>query len=247
MYRALTSFTTKDYDIKYKQILEDDFTTEDEITEFLNVGYIEVYDGSLEITENGIYDVKDYQTADVNVGGGIDFAYAKIDPTMPYTTTNNIKDLITEIDMNGIKLEEMGNFFYSLKKLTTILNLDTSEATGLSSTFNTCQSLVTIPEIDTSKVTNFTYCFGGCTNLQNVPVLNMSKITIFTNIQGVFNQCPALTNQSLNNIMESLATINNLSYNKNLKWVGLSETQATTCTTLSNWQALANKGWTTGY
>jgi hypothetical protein len=69
MYRALTSFTTKDYDIRYKQILQDDFTTEDEITEFLNVGYIEVYDGSIDITENGIYDVEIYDTANVNVEG----------------------------------------------------------------------------------------------------------------------------------------------------------------------------------
>lgn len=67
MYRALVSFTTKDYDIKYKEILQDDFTTLDEITEFLDVGYIEVYDGSIEITENGIYDVKDYDTVNANV------------------------------------------------------------------------------------------------------------------------------------------------------------------------------------
>lgn len=43
MYIALTSFATKDYDIRRKQILEDDFTSQDEITELLRIGYIEVY------------------------------------------------------------------------------------------------------------------------------------------------------------------------------------------------------------
>jgi hypothetical protein len=69
MYRALESFTTKDYDVRRKQLLEDDFTTEDEIQEFLNIGYIEAYDGMIEITENGQYDVEEYDVADVNVEG----------------------------------------------------------------------------------------------------------------------------------------------------------------------------------
>ena len=70
MYRALESFTTKNYDIKRKQLLNDNFTTQNEIEEFLNIGYIEIYDSILEITENGQYNVEDYETADVNVSGG---------------------------------------------------------------------------------------------------------------------------------------------------------------------------------
>lgn len=67
MYRATLSFTTKNYDVRKNQILAEDFTTQDEIDEFLNIGYIVVYDDTLEITQNGLYDVEDYQKADVDV------------------------------------------------------------------------------------------------------------------------------------------------------------------------------------
>ena len=70
MYRALESFATKNYDVKRKQLLEDDFTTAEEIQDLLNAGYIEVDTGAIKITENGQYNVEDYDLAKVNVEGG---------------------------------------------------------------------------------------------------------------------------------------------------------------------------------
>ena len=55
-----------------------------------------------------------------------------------------------------------------------------------------------------------------------------------------------LTNDSLNNILE-MCKNSVMSSNKTLKYIGLSSTQATTCTTLSNWAACESAGWTTGY
>ena len=69
MYRALESFTTKNYDVKRKQILAEDFTTPEEIQDLLNAGYIKVDDGSINITENGQYNVDSYDIAVVNVEG----------------------------------------------------------------------------------------------------------------------------------------------------------------------------------
>lgn len=90
MYKALQSFTTKKYDIHRTQILEDDFTNQDEINEFLNIGYIVEYDGTIEITENGQYDVEDYETADVNVSGGGEVNFQSKDITITENGTTTI-------------------------------------------------------------------------------------------------------------------------------------------------------------
>lgn len=79
MYIALTSFTTKDYDVKKNQILQDDFTTAEEIQDLLNANYIKTFDKLIEITENGQYDVTDYEQADVNVEGSSEEVNALID------------------------------------------------------------------------------------------------------------------------------------------------------------------------
>lgn len=246
MYRALTSFTTKDYDIRYKQILQDDFTTEDEITEFLNVGYIEVYDGTYEITENGTYDIKDYEIVDVNVGGGgIDFSYAKLEDVS--TTKNGIIGKVTEIDLSNITFTHCTELFSNATNLTTILNLNTEGSTSFNSTFSECSSLETLPNINTSNSSNFSYICSKCTSLKNVPVFDMVKCGAYSD-SNMFQNCSSLTNESLNNILASLLTAKNIvSTQRTLAKIGLSETQATTCTTLSNWQSLVDKGWTTGY
>lgn len=79
MYRALTSFTTKDYDVRKKQILEDDFTTQDEIQDLINAGYIEVDDGAIKITANGQYSVEGYDIAKVDVEGSSEEVNTLID------------------------------------------------------------------------------------------------------------------------------------------------------------------------
>jgi hypothetical protein len=74
LYIALTSFVMNkenyvEEDIKKGQILPSDFVSENIITDLINAGYIKVFDGLITITENGDYEVEDYEVARVNVEG----------------------------------------------------------------------------------------------------------------------------------------------------------------------------------
>ena len=63
----------------------------------------------------------------------------------------------------------------------------------------------------------------------------------------IFYHCPALSNESLNNILAMCANATSYTGTKTLAYIGISETQATTCQGLSNYQDFINAGWTTGY
>ena len=135
------------------------------------------------------------------------------------------------------RLEEVGVIGYP----NTAMNYD--------SIFESCESLVTAPTFTGAKVQRFARSFRGCTNLVNVPIWDTTYFDVF-GLNGTFANCPNLSDESLNNIMktciDATSKITIASY-RTLKQVGLSSSQATTCTTLSNYTAFTNAGWTTGY
>ena len=67
-------------------------------------------------------------------------------------------------------------------------------------------------------------------------------------MERMFDSCPSLNNTSLNNILAMCINVTRIPSNKKtLRHIGLTQAQAQVCTTLSNYQAFVNAGWTTGY
>ena len=150
--------------------------------------------------------------------------------TIPLLDTSNVTDMVS--------------IFNGCTSLTSVSQLDTSNVTNMDYMFYDCKSLTTIPLLDTSSATDTSYMFGNCTSLTSVPQFDTSNVT---NMRSMFNNCSSLNNESLNNILAMCANAVKITSNKTLKYIGLTEEQAQICTTLSNYQAFTNAGWTTGY
>lgn len=169
-------------------------------------------------------------------------------------TPENIKKDITILGVTGtLEGDNINDYIAVPADITTIdirdcikkiPLIDTSKVTNMSYMFQGCTSLTTIPQLDTSKVTIMSYMFQDCTSLTTIPQLDTSAVT---NMMNMFNSCTSLTDDSLNNILAMLTNATAYTRTKTLKYIGLSETQATTCTTLANWSACETAGWTTGY
>jgi surface protein len=118
--------------------------------------------------------------------------------------------------------------------------------------FGRCSSLTSLDlsSFNTNKLSNMNSMFYGCTNLVTLNVDSFVLSSFSRNNNGIsacFTNCTSLSNNSLNSILKMLSTWTASFSDKTLAKAGLTQTQAETCTTLSNWQACVDVGWSTGY
>lgn len=228
-------------------------------TDWSAIGYNEApefvqdnYDYAKDIYDNWDNTETDYH--EMFLGGSMYY--------MPFVDTSNGTDFsgmfysciylttVPQFDTsNGTNFSEM---FKNCYKLSHIPLLDTSNGTDFHSMFDSCMVLTEVPNLDTSNCTDFSRMFFYCVELTTIPQLDTSKATKFESMFGetdtyVTFYSSNLSNTSLNNILAMLTNAILYTGTKTLKYIGLSPSQATTCTTLSNWSACQAAGWTTGY
>ena len=140
------------------------------------------------------------------------------------------------------------NAFRECRKMTAVPNYSFVSNMSLNYTFYNCYELVDASNTaNQGPLTTISYGFRNCSKLENVPQWDLSHFTA-TSWSYCFGGCTSLTDESLNNILGSIATIpTNLTSNRTLQYLGLTQAQATKCTTLANWTSASNSGWTTGY
>ena len=175
--------------------------------------------GEIQINQNGIYNVKDKVTANVNIPekqlgtktittNGIykatddnldGYSVVKVETSgvdindyfETNYTGNNYNRFIKKVPNNIlIKGTSCSYMFQSFNMLSEIPQLDTSSVTNMYYMFGNCSSLTTIPQLDTSKVTIMNGMFSNCSSLITIPQLDTSKVT---NMNSMFDNCRSLT------------------------------------------------------
>ena len=154
------------------------------------------------------------------------------------------KNLASIPQLDTSNVTSMLCMFQYCYNLTTIPQLDTSNVTDMRYMFYNCKYLTAIPQLDTSNVTSMLCMFCDCYRLIDLPLLNTSSVA---DMNSMFSNCNDLSDESLNNILTMCTNATSYTSTKTLKEIGLSEKRATTCMTLSNYQAFLDAGWTTGY
>lgn len=165
---------------------------------------------------------------------------------------NNVVETIP----NNVDISDVIDGSYFLYQCLTLVSVDfsgrdTHSLERMNYFVGNSAKLVTLnlANIDVSNVTTIDNFASGCTALVNLNLANWNLSSITIGQSDCFKNCTSLSDESLNYILGALSTITQIKYPqyRTLKFVGLTSTQATTCQTLSNWDAFVSAGWSSGY
>lgn len=149
-------------------------------------------DGTLEITENGSYDVKKYETLTTNIH--------EPEPYKPrFISFNSYKGDSLNEEISNLDTSLITDMRYMFQDCRNLVKLDlgnfnTSNVTIMYYMFSNCLNLLelTINSFDTSKVTGMDYMFRTCEKLQKLDIRSFTfdKVTsYYAMFNGVPNDC----------------------------------------------------------
>ncbi|MDY2737047.1 BspA family leucine-rich repeat surface protein [Intestinibacter sp.] len=180
--------------------------------------------GNIEIIENGIYNVREKETANVNIPM-LKLGTKNITENGVYKASDDELDGYSEVtvETSGVDI----NDYYFMQLSTTnpkiiqyikqIPLLDTSNVTNMYATFANLSNITTMPLVDTSKVTNMPYMFSSCSKLTTIPQLDTSNVT---NMSNMFSSCSSLTSIPLLNTSNVSGVYNMFGYCNNITELG---------------------------
>ena len=167
--------------------------------------------GEIAINDNGVYDVTNYASANVNIEStGADFEINDCSNLFYQSARTDVMDRLLALCKNVTSTSYM---FYDCRNLTSLdlSNFNTSQVVNMRNMFYGCNALTNldISNFDTSNVTNMNNMFDGCKGFSSIDVssFNTSKVTT---IASMFNACSKLTDIDLSNFDTSKVT--NMSY-----------------------------------
>lgn len=206
---------------KQEQIVEPDedvFALSKVIVEPIGDEYI-IPAGTIEIAENGLYDVKNKEYANVSFNEWAKYGYssnpgfiermkARCDEIQnnydTSTTSWNNKFgnetyffIMPYVDSSNVT--SMYRAFYGASALQSVALFDTSNVTSCSNMFNGCSVLQDVPNFNLVNCTSYEAMFSNCSSLKNAPQLTL-RVGGANTFRQMFYQCRNLVNVPYLNI-----------------------------------------------
>lgn len=161
--------------------------------------------GETTINQNGIVNVSQYASANVNVPIPTPNLQNKsititengtnmITPDTGYDGLNEVEITANVGGENEYNAKVDGSIVYSagigVKGLITkIANMNANNVANLNSMFSGCENLVDVSLINTNNTTDMAFMFSSCTKLKTIQLSNTGNVT---NMQSMFNKCQML-------------------------------------------------------
>ena len=215
--------------------------------------------GNIEIIENGVYNVREKETANVNIPI-LKLGTKNITSNGTYKASDDNLDGYSEVtvetsgvNINDYFVEKMNYKMCEIRKMIKqVPSINTSACNSFQSIFSNCSNLETIPELDASNVTSVYNAFVNSSNVVNFggfknlgQAYSTGENANYSSYKLDLSACTKLTEQSLINVLNNLYDI--ATKGCKTQQVVLGNTNLVKLTSTEGQQALTNataKGWT---